>query len=100
MDQLERLEVSVRLKGMELRITEALYDQIDKLKNDAEIAVKKAVANYDFDVMVGGMVTEWLDAKVEEITKNLAESNTKEIEFELMKRIKESMKRSLNKEDM
>lgn len=99
MDQIERVEVDVRLKGMQLRLLESLYGEIEKIKQDTEIAVKKAIENYDFDGQIQYIIHKWLDEKLSDISVNSLDSEMFNIEPELTRLIKNKIKKSLDEED-
>jgi ribosomal protein S3AE len=92
---MERLEVSVMLKGMEYRMMETIQSEIESIKKDTENAVKKAISDFDFDDTIKDIIHEWLDEQIKDMSINLLDSELMNVEPELSRLVKNTIKTAL-----
>ena len=92
---METIEARIVLKGMEVRMMEVLNERIMDIQKDTEIAVRKAVDEFDFDGAIGEIINTWLEDKINDMSINILDNEMFNIEPELTRIVVATVKKSL-----
>lgn len=93
---MERIEASVVLQGMEVRMMEAINERMVDIQRDTEHAVKKAIEEYDFDYEIGKIVNEWLEDKIRDMSINVLGNEMFDVSPELSRIVMNTINKSLS----